>query len=93
MGEKSIAQQALLDIADEIERRGHFQGVRNEYTPGSCCLMANTVEHKAMGLALIDGHLFGEGYVRSSYYGLVEWNDTTPTTEVLATLRRVGGQV
>ena len=74
-------------IADDIETRGHFQGVGLSYNAstdhGPCCLVMSP-------------HSYAVGIDR--WHDLVElipkedpifWNDHAPTSEVLATLRKI----
>jgi hypothetical protein len=82
-------------IADDIERNGHFRhGMLQFYVPGvhedaPCCIIQSPTWY-------LDGDLWGAelceailGPVAAVEDEVVDWNDHTPTPEVLATLRKI----
>jgi len=86
--------EILNSIADDIERLGHWQG---EPDPAGqpCCVAVNPTIRKgyawAQRDAIRDLILARAGiYVLdavSAYMALYDWNDRTPTEEVLRVLR------
>jgi hypothetical protein len=90
-------------IADDIERNGHYQGgiaeelgplwapfeeSDDDVTPRGpnepCCVVMNPTWAGALPTSV--DHLWRLVNPKSS---LIQWNDETPTAEVLATLRKI----
>lgn len=81
-------------IAKDIRERGHYQG-RNVRDEGKSCIIVNAGwEGRHCGTTEFIRALGHEaGFtVRSDSLGSVyDWNDSTPTAEVLAVLDRMAG--
>lgn len=80
------AREVLLAIADNIERRGHYQGGHRR-SATTCCVVMNPAWR-----ADNDVQIYNELMAAlESAVGLppIVWNDLTPTPDVLATLRRL----
>jgi len=84
------ARKLAADIADDIERLGHWQGDAEDQN--GCCIITSPSwrEYRIAGddhvrLTLVDALGFNTLLLMDLY----NWNDTTPTEEVLAKLRAV----
>ena len=102
MGAQLIPQEVrdlAAGIADDIERNGHWQGVQSQphFLPFAtdktrvlpCCLRFNPTLGPDWVSSPVGYALEALIPADKTPWGVVRWNDETPTAEVLATLRKI----
>lgn len=102
MGFPRTVRGVARRIADHIEKNGHFQFPRDDYSglfdvkhrpEGKCCIIANPLSHSVYEAEATDNQAsLVRDFERALSHKvgtsrLSVWSDETPTAEVLRTLR------